>query len=52
MSLVKKKKIAQLIFERVIHRWRAHLEMVALSADRHMVLRHLKIALIGKRRLT
>ena len=31
--------------------WRAHLEMVALSADRHLVLCHLKIALIGKWRL-
>ena len=30
----------------------AHLEMMALSADRHMALRHLKIALIGKWCLT
>ena len=27
--------------------WRSHLEMVALSMDRHMVLRHLKIVLIA-----
>ena len=46
-------KIAQLyLFSEIILRWCAHLEMVTLSADRHIVLRNLKIVLIGKLRLT
>ena len=46
-------KMAQLnSFSEIIQRWRTHLEMVKLSADRHAVLRHLKIALIGKWHLT
>ena len=40
------------IHSEIIHKWRAHLEMIRLNADLYMVLRHLKIALIGKWRLT
>ena len=46
-------KIAQLFsFSEIIHRWHAHFDMVALSADHHVVLRHLKIILISIWRLT